>query len=191
MKYKSILFFAILFFSYPFCKAQNDTILKLFRTTYVGKERKISLQSNIETIKDIAVKEGNNSYILKKGTYGIADSIGLKVNNLKQVMAVSFVYNYDTSIVHETMYVHELKKYQKLINSTGSEFQYNNAGKSVKITKWYDSKTTFELIEIIDNGKLKVYSVIFDNELNYKKYKGIDFKKNTTSLELLNLLGFS
>lgn len=191
MNFKSIVFISALFFSYHLCISQNDTILKLFRTTYVGKDRKISLQSNIEAVKDIAVKGGNNSYILKKGTYGIADSIGIKVNNLKQVMAISFVYNYDTAIVHETMYIHELKKYQKLINSLGTEFQYTTANKSIKIAKWYDTKTTFELIEIIDNGKLKVYSVIFDNELYYKKYKGVDLKSNGNSLELLTLLGFS
>jgi hypothetical protein len=190
MTNKSIIFLFVLFLNYQFCVSQNDTILKLFRTTYVGKDRKVSLQANIETVKDVVVKDADNNYHLKKGSFGIADSIGLEVNNLKQIIGITFLYNYDTAIVHETQYVHELKKYQKLIESSGKEYKYSTNTKSITITKWEDKVTRFELIEIVDKGKRTTYSVIFDNELYYKKLKGsINLNKYDSSIELLKILG--
>lgn len=185
---KFILFVILL--NSIWCTAQNDTILKLFRTTHVGKDGKVSLQANIETIKDIAVKDAGNNYHLRRGSFGIADSIWIEVNNLKQIIGVAFLYNYDTAIVHETQYVHELKKYQKLIESLGKEYKYSTNTKSITITKWEDKSTRFELIEIVEQGKRTTYSVIFDNELYFKKMKGsINLNKHDNSIELLKIIG--
>lgn len=190
MKSKSILFLFILFCNYHLCFSQNDTILRLFRTTHIGKDRKVSLQANIETIKDIAVKDAGNNYHLKRGSFGIADSIWIEVNNLKQIIGIAFLYNYDTAIVHETQYVHELKKYQKLIESPGKEYKYSTNTKSITITKWEDKATRFELIEIVEQGKRTTYSVIFDNELYFKKMKGsINLSQYDNSIELLKIIG--
>lgn len=190
MKLKSIIFLATLFFTYHFCNSQNDTILKLFRTTHVGKGRKVNLQANIETIKDIAIKDQNNQYHLKKGSFGIADSINIEVNDSKKIIGISFLYNYDTALVHETAYIHELKKYQSLINSTGKEFIYNSKEKTIRVNKWEDKATRFELIEIIENGKRTTYSVIFDNELYMKKLaNSVDLSNNDISFELVKRMG--
>ena len=163
-------------------QAQNDTVLKLFRVVYLQNSRKLPMQSSIYNFNDIAIKANRNNYYLKKAAYDIADSIGIEVNNEHKIMAISFLYAYDTA------YVHEQRKYKGMI-SPGKEFSYNSKSKSISVTKWQDAKTTFELVEVIEGDKKKVYSVIFDNDLYYKKYKSyIDLTKTETSLELLNIL---
>ncbi len=169
--------------------SQNDTILKLFRTTFLGKQ-KISLQSNISTLTGFAIKSNSSNYYLKKGSFGIADSIGLEINNAQQIISILFVYNYAPDYSNDTAYIHELRKYQELINSKGREYKYFSKSRSIKVTKWEDKATIFELVEVITNGKIEIYSVIFDSELYFKKLKNcVDLKKSENSIELLKRLG--
>jgi len=166
-----------------FAYAQNDTLLRIFRTVHLHNSRKMPIQSTIDKYSDIVVKVNKNNYYVKKSAYEIADSMGVEVNNEQKIIAVLFSYNYDTA------YVHEQHKYQKMI-SPGKEFSYNSNARNIRVTKWYDTNTTFELIEIIENGKKQIYSVIFDNELYYKKYSScIDLKRHENSIELIKLLG--
>lgn len=177
------VFTLIVFVCTSVAYAQNDTLLRIFRTVHLQNGRKLPVQSTIDKYSDIVVKVNKNNYYVKKSAYEIADSMGIEVNNEQKIMAVSFLYNYDTA------YVHEQHKYQKMI-SPGKEFIYNSNGRNIRVTKWYDTKTTFELIEIIENGKKQIYSVIFDNELYYKKYNHcIDLRKHENSIEFLRLLG--
>ncbi|MBA2613373.1 MAG: hypothetical protein H0U95_15505 [Bacteroidetes bacterium] len=76
---KKALILTYFLLQYLIGSSQNDTILKLFRTTFLGKQ-KISLQSNISTLTGFAIKSNSGKYYLKKGSYGIADSIGIEVN---------------------------------------------------------------------------------------------------------------
>lgn len=169
--------------------SQNDTILQLFRTTYLGKQ-KITLQANIATIKDMVVRSDNNHYYLKKGTFGIADSMGIEVNSAQQIISILFTYEYAPDYSNDTAYIHELHKYQQLINSKGREYQYISKSKSIKVTRWEDKGTIFELIETRINNKTQAYSVIFDKELYYKKLKScIDLNKSENSIEILKRLG--
>lgn len=184
--------FALVFFMLSSCSflfSQNDTILKLFRSTLLGKQ-KITLQSNVSTIKGYAIKSDNNHYFLKKGTYGIADSIGIEVNSVQQIISILFTYEYAPEYSNDTAYIHELHKYQKLINSKGREYQYTSKNISIKVTKWEDKGTIFELIETRIDNKTQAYSVIFDKELYYKKVKScIDLNKSENSIELLKRIG--
>lgn len=166
--------------------AQNDTILDMFRTTYVGTKAKneIRLQNNIESLKSIAVNDGLNKYHLKKGSYGVADSIWIETNDQKLIKSVGFLYDYDTA------YVHELTKYQRVMNNPGKQYIYYSLEKKISVTKWENKSTRFELVEVTDKGKHQTYSVIFDNELNFKDLlSSIDLSKNDDSIELLRLLG--
>ena len=172
-----------------FVISQNDTILKLFRSVYLDKGHKLIMASNIDELSDITRKLNNNYYSLKKGIFGVADSMALEVNNNKQIIGIIAVYNYAPDYSNDTAYIHEQRKYQKII-SKGREFHYKSKDKNIKVTKWANETTTFELIEIITNGKLEIYSVIFDLELNNQKYKNIiDIKKNDVSLEMLKRIG--
>lgn len=168
---------------------QNDTVLKLFRSVGIGDNRKLVMQSNISTLADITRDLGNNYYTLKKGTFGVADSMALEVNKEKKIIGIIACYDYAPEFSNDTAYIHEQRKYRKII-SQGLEFQYSSLDKSIRVTKWAYKTTTFELIEVVTNGKKEIYSVIFDVELNYQKYKNvIDLKKNNVSLELLKRTG--
>jgi len=178
---KNLIVIAILLI----CKistAQNDTILKLFRSTTIQNKQKITLQSNIETLKNVTDKKDDAHYYLKKGTYVKADSIVIEVNKSKQIMAIKFRYE-----VNDTPYIDEIPFFQKTLNSKGTEFKYTSKNKSISVTKWEDSTTIFELAEVIIDGKKQTYSVIFDRELYFMKYVGLN--KNENSIELLRFLG--
>jgi hypothetical protein len=168
---------------------QNDTVLKLFRSVGISNDRKLILQSNIDKLADITRKVGNNYYSLKKGTFGVADSMALEVNKEKKIIGIIAVYDYAPEYSNDTAYIHEQRKFRKII-AQGIEFHYTSKDVTARVTKWAYKTTTFELIEIIINGKKEIYSVIFDVELNYQKYKNvIDIKKNNVSLELLKRTG--
>jgi hypothetical protein len=187
---KNLAIIIIVFLSHSLLISQNDTILKLFRTTYIENKQKITMLESIETLKNVTLKNGNNHYSLKKGTYLVADSISIELNNLEQIISISFFYDYAPDYSNDTAYIHELHKYQKTINSKGREYQYISKSKSIKVTKWEDNATIFELVEVIINNKKQVYSVIFDKNFYYKKVKScIDLNKNENSIELLNRLG--
>lgn len=148
-----------------FVFSQNDTILKYFRVTNLA-QGKIVLQSNIETVKDIAIKHDPEHYSLKKDSYGVADSIGIEVNKSNLIVSITFRYDYTPEFSNDTAYIHELHKFQKIIGSKGKEFRATSKGKSVTVNKWEDDKTIFELVEVIVNGKKqKVYSTLFDIQL--------------------------
>ncbi len=108
----------------------------------------------------------------------------------QRIISILFVYEYAPDYSNDTAYIHELRKYQKLINSKGREYQYISKNKSIKVTKWEDKETIFELIETRINNKTQAYSVIFDKELYYQKVKAcIDLNRNENSIELLKRLG--
>lgn len=169
--------------------SQNDTILKLFRSVGIANDRKLIMEANISTIGDITRNLGNSYYSVKKGAYRVADSMALEVNKEKKIIGIIACYDYAPEYSNDTAYIHEQRKYRKII-SQGVEFQYSSPNKTIRVTKWAYKTTTFELIEVVTNGKKEIYSVIFDVELNYQKYKNvIDLKKNNVSLELLKRTG--
>lgn len=144
--------------------AQNDTMLKYFRVTNINKN-KIALAGNIDSLKSILIKDGNNNYHLKKGSFTNSDSIGIEVNNEGKIVSITFQYDYAPEFSNDTAYIHELRKYQKIIGK-GSEFKHSGKNKSVTVTKWEDQKTIFELVQVIINGKKqKVYSTLYDIQL--------------------------
>jgi hypothetical protein len=185
---KTVLILVIFAFSQG-VNSQNDTTLKQFRAVQIQNGKKLILQSNIDEIADITRKLGDNYYSLKKGTFRVADSMAVEINKNRQIIAIIAVYNYSPKYSNDTIYIHEQRKYRKLI-SKGREFEYTDSNKLIRVTKWSNETTSFELIEITINGKKETYSVIFDTELNYQKYKGaIDIKSNDVSLEMQKRLG--
>lgn len=170
--------------------SQNDTMLKYFRTTMLQGKQTISMQESVLKLKDVTVKVDNHNYYLKKGVFGVADSVAIEVNNEQKIIALSFFYDYAPDYSNDTAYIHELRKYYKIMNSKGKEFHYTVKDKSINVTKWENKNTIFELVELTINGRVRVYSTVFDSELYYKKIKGcIDVKKNENSIELLKRLG--
>lgn len=169
--------------------AQNDTILRIFRSVFIQNDRKIALQSNVDKLADLTRKIDNTHYALKKGSFQVADSMAVEVNAEKQIISIIASYDYAPEYSSDTAYIHEQRKYNGMI-SKGKEFHYSASNKQIRVTKWAFENTIFELIELIVNGKKMTYSVIFDLDLNYKKYKNIiDLKRNDVSLELLKIEG--
>lgn len=169
--------------------SQNDTVLKLFRTVHLN-DRNIALQSDIAKLSSIVKKIDANHYALKKETFKVADSICIETNTKNQIMNIIFSYNYAPEFSNDTAYIHEQRKYKKIISGNCKEFQYTGNGQSAKITKWASETTTFELVEVVTKEKVKVYSVIFDVALNVEKFKCItDLRKNSGSWEILGILG--
>lgn len=77
------------------------------------------------------------------------------------------------------------------------EYQYTSPSLSMKVTKWEDDLTVFELIYIKHDKVpcppkcyVEVYSVIYDKEYYYNKLRPhVDIKKNDYSIEILKKMG--
>ena len=164
-------------------------MVNLFRTVNINKH-KLSLQTDIGKLADVTKQLNEDYYIIKKNTFSVADSMALEVNNNKQIIAIIISYDYAPEFSNDTAYIHEQRKYQIILNSIGKEYQFISKEKSIKVRKWHDNKTIFELVEIRKKGKTLVYSVIFDKELYYKKMNGcFDLNRIDNSIELLKGLG--
>lgn len=168
--------------------AQNDTLLKLFRVLHLSN-KKINLQDNITKYSDIVVKSDPTHYHFKKGSYGIADSIDIEVNSANQIVAFRFFYNYEPEFSNDTAYIHELHKYQKIINSPGREYTFTSQQISVKATKWEEKQTIYELLEVMIDGEKRTCSVIFDKPTYFKTIKCAEIRNKDNSLELLRKIG--
>ena len=178
----------LVFFSVTVSLAQTDTVVEMFRMVQFHK-KEIGLAAMVDKYKDIAIKSSERYYFLKKGSFGVADSIGLEVNPANQIIAFRFFYNYEPEFSNDTAYIHELHKYQKIMKSAGREYLYKSANVSIKVTKWESKNTMFELVETTKNGKKKVHSVIFDKAPYFKTIRCGEIKNEDNSLEMLNLFG--
>lgn len=187
MLMRNPLFIAVIVLSPLFVCAQQDSLVKLFRKVQFHK-KDIQLTDNVQKFKDIVIKDDPTNYHLKKGSFGVADSICLEANPGGQIVAFRFFYNYEPEFSNDTAYIHELHKYQKIINSKGREYTYSSGKVGYKVTKWEEKQTAFELIEVTRNGKKSTYSVIFDKAPYIKKLNCSEPKCTDTSLELLALL---
>ena len=179
---------------------KNDTMMKHFRTVHIAKGREIPLQGSIDKLKDITRKIHCDYYSFKSGAFGVADSMAVEVDKSGKIVGIIACYDYAPEFSNDTAYIHELHKFQKIIHSDGTEFQYKSKFRTVTVTKWENENTVFELIEMNINNKKNCYSVIFDKELYYKKiWKGFftqpcpndcsDLKMREYSLEILKILG--
>lgn len=188
---KNIIFIFLIIFTPTISFAQNDTLLsKWFRSVGINDGRKVVVLTNIEKLASISKKEKDNYYVIKKGTFTAADSMAVEVNSNKQIIAIIISYNYEPEFSNDTAYIHELRKYRKLLNSNGTEYAFSSKQKKIKVTKWHDKKTIFEMVESIIDDKKNIYSIIYDKEQYYKKLsKRVDLNKNDNSIELLRLIG--
>lgn len=176
--------FLLLFLCTLFSFAQTDTTLNKMRAVRIAKGNKIILQSDIERLKDISVKARKENYYLKKGNFSGTDSINIEVNEKNQIVAVSFFY--DTV----STYQYEVDLFNKHLGFVGAEFKNTSKKEAMKVTKWEDARTVFEMVEVTVNGKWKLYSTIFDKELYYKKVKPrMNLEKYQDSISLLKCLG--
>jgi hypothetical protein len=166
--------------------SQKDTMLKYYRNISINKN-KINLQGTIQPLANVIIKDKANKYHLKKGTFEVADSIWMETNQKNQIISVNFSYNYEPEFSNDTAYIHEQRKFRKLIASKGKEFLYSSSNTQLKVTKWEDQRTTFELAELIENGKRLVFSVVFDKEY-YSRYYLIDKEIENKSIILWSKL---
>jgi len=162
----------------------SDTAINKMRSFRIREKRIVSLQAPIDRLKEITIKSNSEHFYLKRGTFGGTDSIDIEVNKANQITAVSFFY--DTV----STYQYEVDLFNKHLNLTGKEFQYVSNGSSMKVTKWQDKFTVFEMVEIRTGNKWRIYSVIFDKDLYFKKQKQcLELNKNENSIEILKKLG--
>jgi len=152
----SIVF--VLFFQFKVIAQVSDTAINKMRSVRI-KGNKIELQLPIEKLKDITVKSNADHYYLKKGTFGGADSIDIKITKNKQITCISFFY--DTVSTYE----YEVNLFNKHLNLIGKEAQLKSGKKKIKTTKWEDKYTMFEMIEVREGNKWKLHSVITDKSL--------------------------
>jgi hypothetical protein len=169
---------------------QSDTLLSAFRSVNISKGKKVKLQASMTELTEISKKVNKNLYILNKEAFNYVDSLGIEVDDKNKIIALTFLYGYDSAYVHEEVYYHEQKKYKKLIAAEGKEYKFKSDNFSIRVNRWEDKETIYELIETIKNGKLMVYSRIFDKKLYYQKYsKLINLSKGDNSIELLRRIG--
>jgi hypothetical protein len=175
-----IIFFLIL----PFCVfSQNaDTLIIKFLTVPVSDGKKLTLQAPVDSVSDIVVKSNPGHFYLKKGTFRNADFIDVEVNNSNLISALSFYY--DSTFI----YGEKVEIFSKMLGP-GREYSSGIKGGSMKVTKWEDRLTIFEVAEIKSARKPLCYSAMFDKELYFKQHKpvkGSDLENN--SVEILKVL---
>lgn len=159
--------------------AGADTILNLFNTVFIQNGKVIKLGSDIETLNGIVSDVAPNNYVLNKGSYMVADSMAVETNANNQIVGITAAYYYDTA------YVHEKRKYQKLLSDQGKEYTFKSTSQTFRVTKWQNEAIAFELIEAIAGNNKQIYSVIFDKALYLEKLKPeVDLSNKNTSLEL-------
>ncbi|MGZ4044597.1 MAG: hypothetical protein ACXVO9_15435, partial [Bacteroidia bacterium] len=110
-------------------------------------------------------------YSLKKGTFSVADSMAVEVNDVGQIMTIMCFYNYEPEFSNDTAFIHEQRKYRKIISGNDCEYNYSDKHQTIKVAKWLSANTMFEIVEAVVNGKKKIYSVIFDAQLYSEKYR--------------------
>lgn len=170
---------------------RNDTLLKDLRLVNIDKGKTIILQGDIVSLSESVIRSAKTFYYLKKGSFIRADSIGIETDDKNKIIALTFLYGYDSASVKEPVFIHELKKYQKFFQANGKQYEFKSDLFSIRVNRWEDKTTIFELIETNRNGKLTVYSRIFDKELYYIRYKSkCDLNKADNSIELLRCMGF-
>jgi hypothetical protein len=158
---KKIIITLISLYTYSCVEQKNDSLVIDFRTVPISNGQKLTLQSNISTIKDIAIQGRPEHYYLKKGTFAGCDSIDVEVNNENKIIALSFFY--DSTYTYKEQIETFTEKLHK-----GKEIK--DVEVLMKVTKWQDRLTTFEIIERTNSkGKKTIYSAMFDKELFFKK----------------------
>lgn len=160
---------------------QSDTMLNALRSTRIHKGNRISLQANIEKLKEISFLTSSNHYNLKKGNFGGADSIDIEVDNKNLISAVSFLY--------DTAYEYEKGHYVDWLKTPGKEYTYGSDKMKIRATRWEDKRTVYELVEVVQGNRAMVYSTIFDKDLYFAKKANIDLRKQENSLEILKWMG--
>ena len=176
---KLILIIFIFYSQINLCNSQtNDSLLKEFRSITIQNGQKINLQTNIDKLKDVVIKSTKYNYYLKKGTFIRSDSINIEVDKHNLIIAIYF--NYDTT------YNFLKGLYFKSIGN-GEEFNYSSKRETIRVTKWEDNQTIFELVEIKENGTTKTYSKIFDKKYFFGN-KNTRNKYSNNSIELLRHL---
>lgn len=168
-----------------------DELLKMFHTVYLSDKHTIQLKKDISTLTGIVNKLPNNYYSLKKGSFGVADSMAVEVNKDNQIIGITAAYNYEPEFSNDTIYIHEQRKYNGMLCKNGKEYFYTGKDTSFKVCKWDAGNIAFELMETIIKGKRQTYSVIFDKELYYQKLKPIDISGKDVSIELENRRGWA
>jgi hypothetical protein len=169
----------------------QDSLLAAFRSVHISNGKDVGLSTNIVEIKNISRKIDAENFVLNRDAFNYVDSFGIEVNQKNQIIALTFHYGYDSAYVQESVFFHEQKKYRKMLSANGKEYGFKSDNLSVRVNKWEDKSTIYELIEYISKGQLTVYSRIFDKELYYQKYSkknNLDCQDN--SLELLRVMGF-
>jgi hypothetical protein len=168
-----------------------DELLKLFHTVYLGNDHKIELNKDISSLDGLTNKLPNNFYSIKKGSFGVADSMAVEVNQENKIIAITAAYEYEPEFSNDTAYIHELHKYQIMLCNQGKEYKNGNQERTFTVTKWEAGNIIFELVEENFKGKKKSYSVIFDKNLYYQKLKPlIDVNGKDLSIEMYNRIGW-
>jgi hypothetical protein len=158
---------------------ERDTVFNSFRAVSINNNKTIALQSDINKLNDVVIKSGGDHYKLKDGAFIRAASIDLEVNKKNQIVAITFGY--------DTTYSYLKGSYSDL--GIGKEYLFNSDQMTIKTTKWEDALTVFELVEVITNRKIQVYSVLFDKTLYMEKINlHYSLADTDNSLELLRRL---
>lgn len=163
---------------------QCDELLKLFHTVYLSNKHSIQLKKDISSLNGLTNKLPKNIYSIKKGSFGVADSMSVEVNDKNQIIAITAAYNYEPEFSNDTIYIHEQRKYNGMLCKEGFEYSYTAPDTLLKVCKWDAGNIAFELMEATIKGKKETYSVIFDKELCSKVMDTKDNSGKDISIEL-------
>jgi len=179
MKY--IVIISLLVCDFSIFAQQSDTMLNFMRSTRINNGKRVTLQAKMGDIKDISVKTVKDHYNLKKDAFKGADSVDIEVNKDNKIAAISFLY--------DMPYDYEKGNYTKYFKVPGKEYEHVSDKVKIKVTRWEDKLTAFELVEVTRGGKTTSYSTMFDKELYSKKKMAGLKKEKEGSFEILKQLG--
>lgn len=153
-----------------------------FRDIQINDGLFIRLNGKISTLKSVSVPSSKDHYHLKKGSFALTDSIDIEIDRSKKIVASSYFYE-------PTAKYDEICDPFKAYLPNYSNYHYKSDSLEMKVTKWIDEYTVFEIVEIKRPQKSYVYSVLFDLKRYSKKHQNDRlFDAKNFSFELARFL---
>lgn len=136
------------------CSQTRKPIFRSIDVSTVDKKRSIELGGDLAANVDILVKTGD-AFVLN-GNFGNTERIAAFVNNAGKVDRI--VFDYGSSREFKTF----TDGYVKDFGSPTIKESVSSAIVNLKMVAWEDAKTRFEIVERVENGQIRISSVMID-----------------------------
>ena len=148
-------FFIITLLTTLACGVVFSQQVEIFRTVKINQGKSITLAEDFSKMSGLFESVGD-MYGLKKGLYGQADRILVRISDDQKIKAIYF--NYDEKKDFQAA----VKSYESSLGKRTGDEARDRSDIRIRKVFWEDSKTRFELIEREQNGSVMVSSILSD-----------------------------